>query len=100
MCIRDSRNTRRKSYNMFSQMGMTKAGIRKMYITENAFILIPAGIIGILLALAVGHFTGQALEAKSGYEFYRVNTVSYTHLDVYKRQIYNRQGSNACRYRK
>ena len=67
------RNTRRKSYNMFSQMGMTKAGIRKMYITENAFILIPAGIIGILLALAVGHFTGQALEAKSGYEFYRVN---------------------------
>ena len=67
------RNTRRKSYNMFSQMGMTKAGIRKMYITENAFILIPAGIIGILLALAVGHFTGQALEAKSGYEFYSVN---------------------------
>ena len=67
------RNTRRKSYNMFSQMGMTKAGIRKMYITENAFILIPAGIIGILLALAVGHFTGQALEAKSGYEFYMVN---------------------------
>ena len=67
------RNTRRKSYNMFSQMGMTKADIRKMYITENAFILIPAGIIGILLALAVGHFTGQALEAKSGYEFYRVN---------------------------
>ena len=67
------RNTRRKSYNMFSQMGMTKAGIRKMYITENAFILIPAGIIGILLALAAGHFTGQALEAKSGYEFYRVN---------------------------
>lgn len=67
------RNTRRKSYNMFRQMGMTKAGIRKMYITENAFILIPAGIIGILLALAAGHFTGQALEAKSGYEFYRVN---------------------------
>ena len=67
------RNTRRKSYNMFRQMGMTKAGIRKMYITENAFILIPAGIIGILLALAVGHFTGQALEAKSGYEFYRAN---------------------------
>lgn len=67
------RNTRRKSYNMFSQMGMTKAGIRKMYITENAFILIPVGIIGILLALAAGHFTGQALEAKSGYEFYRVN---------------------------
>ena len=67
------RNTRRKSYNMFRQMGMTKAGIRKMYITENAFILIPAGIIGVLLALAAGHFTGQALEAKSGYEFYRVN---------------------------
>ena len=67
------RNTRRKSYNMFSQMGMTKAGIRKMYITENAFILIPAGIIGVLLALVAGHFTGQALEAKSGYEFYRVN---------------------------
>lgn len=67
------RNTRRKSYNMFRQMGMTKAGIRKMYITENAFILIPAGIIGILLALAAGHFTGQALEAKSGYEFYRAN---------------------------
>ena len=66
------RNTRRKSYNMFSQMGMTKAGIRKMYITENAFILIPAGIIGILLALAVGHFTGQALEAKSGDYCYRV----------------------------
>ena len=67
------RNTRRKSYNMFRQMGMTKAGIRKMYITENAFILIPAGVIGVLLALAAGHFTGQALEAKSGYEFYRVN---------------------------
>lgn len=67
------RNTRRKSYNMFRQMGMTNAGIRKMYITENAFILIPAGIIGILLALAAGHFTGQALEAKSGYEFYRAN---------------------------
>lgn len=67
------RNTRRKSYNMFRQMGMTKAGIRKMYITENAFILIPAGIIGVLLALAAGHFTGQALEAKSGYEFYRAN---------------------------
>lgn len=67
------RNTRRKSYNMFRQMGMTKAGIRKMYITENAFILIPAGIIGILLALAAGYFTGQALEAKSGYEFYRAN---------------------------
>lgn len=39
------RNTRRKSYNMFRQMGMTKAGIRKMYITENAFILIPQELL-------------------------------------------------------
>ena len=68
------RNTRRKPYDMFRRMGMTKAGVRKMYVTENAFILIPAGIIGVLLALAAGHMAGHVLEAKSGYEFYRVNT--------------------------
>ena len=68
------RNTRRKPYDMFRRMGMTKAGVRKMYVTENAFILIPAGIIGVLLALVAGHMAGHVLEVKSGYEFYRVNT--------------------------
>ena len=54
-------------------MGMDKSHIRKMYITENAFILIPAGIAGILLALIAGSVTGHVLEAKTGYEFYSVN---------------------------
>ena len=67
------RNRRKKAYELFKNMGMDKSHIRKMYIIENAFILIPAGIAGILLALIVGSVTGHVLEAKNGYEFYRVN---------------------------
>ena len=67
------RNRRKKAYALFKNMGMDKSHIRKMYITENAFILIPAGIAGILLALLAGCVTGHILEAKIGYEFYRIN---------------------------
>lgn len=67
------RNRRKKAYELFKNMGMDKSHIRKMYIIENAFILIPAGIAGILLALIAGSVTGNVLEAKTGYEFYSVN---------------------------
>lgn len=67
------RNRRKKAYELFKNMGMDKSHIRKMYIIENAFILIPAGIAGILLALIAGSVTGHVLEAKTGYEFYSVN---------------------------
>ena len=67
------RNRRKKAYELFRNMGMDKSHIRKMYIIENAFILIPAGIAGILLALIAGSVTGHVLEAKTGYEFYSVN---------------------------
>ena len=67
------RNRRKKAYELFKNMGMDKSHIRKMYIIENAFILIPAGIAGILLALIAGSVTGHVLEVKTGYEFYSVN---------------------------
>lgn len=67
------RNKRRIAYDRFRKMGLNRHQLRNMYMTENAFILMPAGIAGIVLALVACSFIGNALEVKAGYEFYHIN---------------------------
>ena len=54
--------------NMFSQMGMTKAGIRKMYITENTFILIRTKLLAFCLHWQWDTLLDRHLKPESGYE--------------------------------
>ena len=46
--------------------------MRKMYITENALIIIPAGIVGLILALLTGFAIGKGLEIHNGFHFYKI----------------------------
>lgn len=43
-----------------------------MYIIENALIIIPAGIAGLLLALLTGQAIGKGLEINNGFHFYKI----------------------------
>lgn len=66
------RGRRRPAYERFRKLGMNKASLRSMYIIENALIIIPAGIMGLILALLIGFGTGKALEIHNGFTFYKV----------------------------
>ena len=66
------RGRRRPAYERFRKLGMNKASLRSMYIIENALIIIPAGIMGLILALLTGFGIGKALEIHNGFTFYKV----------------------------
>ena len=44
-----------------------------MYIIENALIIVPAALIGIITAFLAGGIVGGILEGKAGYSFYTIN---------------------------
>lgn len=66
------RGRRKTAYQRFRRLGMDKSMMRKMYITENALIIIPAGIAGLLLALLTGQAIGKGLEINNGFHFYKI----------------------------
>ena len=66
------RGRRQTAYQRFRRLGMDKSMMRKMYITENALIIIPAGIVGLLLALLTGLAIGKGLELHNGFHFYKI----------------------------
>lgn len=66
------RGRRQTAYQRFRRLGMDKSMMRKMYITENALIIIPAGIVGLLLALLTGLAIGKGLEIHNGFHFYKI----------------------------
>ncbi len=66
------RGRRQTAYQRFRRLGMDKSMMRKMYIAENALIIIPAGIVGLLLALLTGFAIGKGLEIHNGFHFYKI----------------------------
>ena len=66
------RGRRQTAYQRFRRLGMDKSMMRKMYITENALIIIPAGIVGLILALLTGFAIGKGLEIHNGFHFYKI----------------------------
>ena len=44
-----------------------------MYIIENALIIVPAALIGIITAFLAGGIVGGILEGKAGFSFYTIN---------------------------
>ena len=66
------RGRRKTAYQRFRRLGMDKSMMRKMYIIENALIIIPAGIAGLLLALLTGQAIGKGLEINNGFHFYKI----------------------------
>ena len=66
------RGRRQTAYQRFRRLGMDKSMMRKMYITENALIIIPAGIVGLILALLTGFAIGKGLESHNGFHFYKI----------------------------
>ena len=67
------RNTRRQSYSRYSSLGADSSQLGTMYIIENALIIIPAAVAGVVVALAAGRITGSVLEGKAGFSFYKIN---------------------------
>lgn len=67
------KNTRKLSYKKYTALGANSSQLRIMYIIENALIIIPAAVAGILVAFAAGRIIGNILEVKAGFSFYTIN---------------------------
>ena len=67
------KNTRKASYKKYASLGADSSQLRRMYIIENALIIVPAALIGIIAAFLAGGIVGGILEGKAGYSFYTIN---------------------------
>lgn len=67
------KNTRKASYKKYASLGADSSQLRRMYIIENALIIVPAALIGIITAFLAGGVVGGILEGKAGYSFYTIN---------------------------
>ena len=67
------RNTRKASYQRYAAIGADSLQLRTMYIIENAVIIIPSAIAGVITAMIIGAITGRNLENMAGFTFYTVN---------------------------
>lgn len=67
------KNTRKASYKKYASLGADSSQLRRMYIIENALIIVPAALIGIITAFLAGGIVGGILEGKAGYSFYTIN---------------------------
>ncbi len=68
------KGTRKLSYKKYAALGADNSQLRIMYIIENALIIIPSAVAGIIIAFAVGKIIGNILEIKAGFSFYTVNS--------------------------
>lgn len=67
------KNTRKASYKKYASLGADSSQLRRMYIIENALIIVPAALIGIITAFLAGGIAGGILEGKAGFSFYTIN---------------------------
>lgn len=67
------KNTRKASYKKYASLGADSSQLRRMYIIENALIIVPAALIGIIAAFLAGGIVGGILERKAGFSFYTIN---------------------------
>lgn len=67
------KNTRKSSYKKYASLGADSSQLRRMYIIENALIIVPAALIGIIAAFLAGGIAGGILEGKAGFSFYTIN---------------------------
>lgn len=67
------KNTRKASYKKYASLGADSSQLRRMYIIENALIIVPAALIGIITAFLAGGVVGGILEGKAGFSFYTIN---------------------------
>lgn len=67
------KNTRKASYKKYASLGADSSQLRRMYIIENALIIVPAAFIGIIAAFLAGGVVGGILEGKAGFSFYTIN---------------------------
>lgn len=67
------KNTRKSSYKKYASLGADSSQLRRMYIIENALIIVPAAFIGIIAAFLAGGVVGGILEGKAGFSFYTIN---------------------------
>lgn len=67
------KNTRKASYKKYASLGADSSQLRRMYIIENALIIVPAALIGIIKAFLAGGIVGGILEGKAGFSFYTIN---------------------------
>lgn len=67
------KNTRKASYKKYASLGADSSQLRRMYIIENALIIVPAALIGIIAAFLAGGIVGGILEGKAGFSFYTIN---------------------------
>lgn len=67
------KNTRKSSYKKYASLGADSSQLRRMYIIENALIIVPAAFIGIIAAFLAGGIVGGILEGKAGFSFYTIN---------------------------
>ena len=67
------KNTRKASYKKYASLGADSSQLRRMYIIENALIIVPAALIGIIAAFLAGEIVGGILERKAGFSFYTIN---------------------------
>ena len=67
------KNTRKASYKKYASLGADSSQLRRMYIIENALIIVPAALIGIIAAFLAGGIAGGILEGKAGFSFYTIN---------------------------
>ena len=67
------KNTRKASYKKYASLGADSSQLRRMYIIENALIIVPAALIGIITAFLAGGIVGGILEGKAGFSFYTIN---------------------------
>lgn len=67
------KNIRKASYKKYASLGADSSQLRRMYIIENALIIVPAALIGIITAFLAGGVVGGILEGKAGYSFYTIN---------------------------
>lgn len=67
------KNTRKASYKKYASLGADSSQLRRMYIIENALIIVPAALIGIITTFLAGGIVGGILEGKAGFSFYTIN---------------------------
>lgn len=67
------KNTRKASYKKYASLGADSSQLIRMYIIENALIIVPAALIGIITAFLAGGVVGGILEGKAGFSFYTIN---------------------------
>lgn len=67
------KNTRKAYYKKYASLGADSSQLRRMYIIENALIIVPAAFIGIIAAFLAGGVVGGILEGKAGFSFYTIN---------------------------